>query len=106
MGKAGIDRFHIALVLNHRSLTHSTVTAIYDRYRYDKEKRAALEKWARLLEEIVTASKLDAEMATTNGAARAAEADQRVTGRRGSRGVHMNVKGLPSLTPRVYWLRF
>src|SRR5262245_57025860 len=31
-------------VLNHRSVTHSTVTAIYDRYRYDKEKRAALEK--------------------------------------------------------------
>ena len=43
MGEAGVDRFHIAHVLNHRSVTHSTVTAIYDRYRYDKEKRAALE---------------------------------------------------------------
>jgi hypothetical protein len=40
-------------VLNHRSVTHSTVTAIYDRYRYDKEKRAALEKWAEVLTEIV-----------------------------------------------------
>ena len=34
-------------------LTHSTVTAIYDRYRYDKEKRAALEKWADVLAGIV-----------------------------------------------------
>jgi integrase len=53
MGEAGVDRFHIAHVLNHRSVTHSTVTAIYDRYRYDKEKRAALEKWAKVLADIV-----------------------------------------------------
>jgi len=53
MGEAGVDRFHIAHVLNHRSVTHSTVTAIYDRYRYDKEKRAALEKWAQVLRSIV-----------------------------------------------------
>jgi integrase len=53
MGEAGIERFHIAQVLNHRSVTHSTVTAIYDRYRYDKEKRAALETWASLLAQIV-----------------------------------------------------
>lgn len=53
MGEAGVDRFHIAHVLNHRSVTHSTVTAVYDRYRYDKEKRAALEKWAEVLTGIV-----------------------------------------------------
>ena len=53
MGEAGVDRFHIAHVLNHRSVTHSTVTAIYDRYRYDKERRAALERWAEVLTEIV-----------------------------------------------------
>jgi integrase len=53
MGEAGVDRFHIAHVLNHRSVTHSTVTAIYDRYRYDKEKRVALERWADVLTEIV-----------------------------------------------------
>ena len=53
MGEAGVDRFHIAHVLNHRSVTHSTVTAIYDRYRYDKEKRAALETWAGTLAGIV-----------------------------------------------------
>jgi hypothetical protein len=55
MGEAGVDRFHIAHVLNHRSVTHSTVTAIYDRYRYDKEKRAALEAWSKSLEDIVKA---------------------------------------------------
>jgi integrase len=53
MGEAGVDRFHIAHVLNHRSVTHSTVTAIYDRYRYDREKRVALEKWAEVLSGIV-----------------------------------------------------
>ena len=53
MGESGVDRFHIAHVLNHRSVTHSTVTAIYDRYRYDKEKRAALEKWAEVVSGIV-----------------------------------------------------
>lgn len=53
MGEAGVDRFHIAHVLNHRSVTHSTVTAIYDRYRYDKEKRAALDKWAEVLARMV-----------------------------------------------------
>jgi integrase len=58
MGEAGVNRFHIAHVLNHRSVTHNTVTAIYDRYRYDKEKRAALEQWALVLETIVNARKL------------------------------------------------
>jgi integrase len=53
MAEAGVDRFHIAHVLNHRSVTHSTVTAIYDRYRYDKERRAALEKWASVLQGIL-----------------------------------------------------
>jgi len=38
MGEAGVDRFHIAHVLNHRSVTHSTVTAIYDGYRSTTKK--------------------------------------------------------------------
>jgi integrase len=67
MGEAGVDRFHIAHVLNHRSVTHSTVTAVYDRYRYDKEKRAALEKWAAVLTEIV-----EVKPAPTTAPARAA----------------------------------
>jgi hypothetical protein len=53
MGEASVDRFHIAHVLNHRSVTHSTVMAVYDRYRYDKGKRAALEKWGEVLAGIV-----------------------------------------------------
>jgi hypothetical protein len=52
-GRSGRRSLHIAHVPNHRSVTHSTVTAIYDRYRYDKEKRAALEKWAEVLFGIV-----------------------------------------------------
>ena len=68
MGEAGVDRFHIAHVLNHRSVTHSTVTAIYDRYRYDKEKRAALEKWAEVLSGIV-----DVKPAPTTAPARRAQ---------------------------------
>ena len=53
MAEAGIDRMYIAHVLNHRSVTRSSVTAIYDRYHYDKEKRTALETWARELERVV-----------------------------------------------------
>lgn len=46
LGASGIPREHIAHVLNHRSVTRRAITAIYDRYSYDKEKRAALEAWA------------------------------------------------------------
>jgi integrase len=66
MGEAGIDRFHIAHVLNHRSVTHNTVTAIYDRYRYDKEKRAALEGWANLLRDVLQARLVKPETRTAN----------------------------------------
>lgn len=52
MAEAGISRDHIAQVLNHRSVTRASVTAIYDRYNYDREKRAALEAWARHLRSI------------------------------------------------------
>ena len=45
MAGAGVPRDHVARVLNHRSLTHSTVTAVYDRHGYDAEKRAALDAW-------------------------------------------------------------
>lgn len=39
-------------ILNH---TNRTVTAIYDRYSYDREKRAALEAWGETLARIVAA---------------------------------------------------
>src|SRR4029078_12262857 len=38
MGEAGVDRFHIAHVLNHRSVTHRPRPAVSDAYRSDTEK--------------------------------------------------------------------
>ncbi|MGE3473148.1 MAG: tyrosine-type recombinase/integrase [Vicinamibacterales bacterium] len=49
MAEARIPREHIAHVLNHRSVTHGSITAVYDRYTYDREKQAALECWQRSL---------------------------------------------------------
>lgn len=53
MAEAGVRREHIAHVLNHRSVTKSSVTAIYDRYSYDAEKRTALTTWAQVLTKIL-----------------------------------------------------
>ena len=50
MASMGVPRLVIARILNH---AESGVTAIYDRYSYDREKREALEAWARRLEEIL-----------------------------------------------------
>jgi integrase len=52
IASAGISRQVIGKVLNH---VETGVTAIYDRYSYDGEKRVALETWARTLDEIVRA---------------------------------------------------
>ncbi|MCH8055958.1 MAG: site-specific integrase [Deltaproteobacteria bacterium] len=50
MAQVGIPRFDIAKVLNH---TDQEVTAIYDRWAYDAEKKKALLKWARRLQNIL-----------------------------------------------------
>ena len=50
LGGLGVSRFDQDRVLNH---SDSTVGGVYDRYRYDKEKRAALEKWESKLNKIV-----------------------------------------------------
>ena len=47
----GIPRFIVARLLNH---AERDVTAVYDRHSYDREKRQALEAWARRLDEIVS----------------------------------------------------
>jgi integrase len=47
MASIGVQRLVLAKVLNH---TDSAVTAIYDRYGYDAEKRDALERWAAHLD--------------------------------------------------------
>ena len=49
----GFPRLTVSKILNH---VESGVTAVYDRHSYDKEKRAALEKWSKRLEKIVTSS--------------------------------------------------
>ena len=52
MAEAGVPRDHIAKVLNHVE-GGPAATRISDRYAYDKEKRDALERWARRLQAIV-----------------------------------------------------
>lgn len=54
MARLRISRTVIKKVLNHAD---TDVTAIYDRYGYDDEKRDALDAWARRLREIVYATK-------------------------------------------------
>src|SRR5262245_53353793 len=53
MAEAGVPRDHIAKVLNHVE-DGPAATRVYDRYAYDKEKRAALERWARRLYAIIS----------------------------------------------------
>ena len=50
MTSIGISRLVVSKLLNH---TERGVTAVYDRYGYDREKREAVEAWARRLGEIV-----------------------------------------------------
>ncbi len=50
MASIGVPRLVLAKILNH---VERGVTAVYDRYSYDREKREALETWARHLHEIL-----------------------------------------------------
>ncbi len=52
MAEAGVTRDHIARVLNHVE-AGPAATRVYDRYEYDAEKRAALDRWAHRLSAIV-----------------------------------------------------
>ena len=47
----GIPRLTVGKILNH---AEPGVTAVYDRHSYDKEKRDALDQWARRLMVIVS----------------------------------------------------
>ena len=51
MASAGVPRLVVGKVLNH---VEQGVTAVYDRHSYDREKRAALDAWARDLVTILT----------------------------------------------------
>jgi integrase len=60
LARCGVDRIVIAKVLNH---AENEVTAIYDRHRYEREKRAALDRWGERLTEIVAgAGKREADV--------------------------------------------
>ena len=54
MASAGTPRLVISKILNH---VDKGVTATYDRHSYDKEKRKALNAWARQLESITSGKK-------------------------------------------------
>ena len=51
IAELGVPRFDIAKVLNH---SDHQVTAVYDRYAYDAEKRKALLKWGKKLQQILS----------------------------------------------------
>jgi integrase len=54
MAGLGIAPHVVEAVLNHKSGNIKGVAAVYNRYNYADEKRAALDAWARKLEEIVS----------------------------------------------------
>jgi hypothetical protein len=47
----GVSRLVVSKVLNH---VETGITSVYDRHSYDAEKRAALDAWARRVDEIVS----------------------------------------------------
>lgn len=51
MTSMGISRLVVSKILNHSE--SGSVTAIYDRHSYDKEKCHALEAWSLQLQEII-----------------------------------------------------
>ena len=57
MAGLGIAPHVVEAVLNHKSGTIKGVAAVYNRYSYATEKRAALDAWARRLDAIVTGSR-------------------------------------------------
>ncbi len=54
MTELGISRFDVGKVLNH---SDHEITAVYDHYAYDAEKKKALLKWSRRLQEILSERK-------------------------------------------------
>jgi integrase len=54
MAGTGIPPHVVEAVLNHKSGTIKGVAAVYNRYSYASEKRAALDTWARRLDTIVS----------------------------------------------------
>jgi integrase len=61
-----VDRTTIKKVLNHSE--RGDVTAIYDRHRYDNEKRDALTRWDRRIEHILAAEMIEMPTASAQTA--------------------------------------
>ena len=59
MARLGVDRTVLAKILNH---VDSSVTGRYDTYTYVPEKRAALDRWARKLEAIISGAGVDKQV--------------------------------------------
>jgi integrase len=54
MARLGVAPIVLGHIANHRTTTRAGVTlAVYSRYTYDKEKRAALELWAERLRRLI-----------------------------------------------------
>lgn len=63
MASLGVDRTTLGKVLNHKGMAgdHS-VTAVYDRYEYQQEKKQALERWSHYLNQILTKEQGEAKI--------------------------------------------
>jgi integrase len=69
LARCGVDRIVISKLLNH---SEPGITGIYDRHRYEREKRAALDRWGERLTEIVAgAGKPQADVVILSNKARA-----------------------------------
>ena len=51
MTRSGIQRLTVKKILNH---SDREITAVYDRYEYDKEKQPAMGSWDREIKQILT----------------------------------------------------
>lgn len=58
MARSGIPPHVVEKILNHSSGTISGVAAVYNRYGYEEEKRAALNTWSQYLQRLVNAEEV------------------------------------------------
>jgi hypothetical protein len=56
MARLGVAPHVVEKILNHQSGIISGVAAIYNRYAYHAEKRAALESWSNCVQSLTQAS--------------------------------------------------
>ena len=59
MARLGHPPHVVAAVLNHAPGATQGITAVYNRHRYDDEKRAALDAWARHVRRITDGATAD-----------------------------------------------